>query len=372
VDQANALIHSIPDKYLQKQITITAALRYMLPPGIKGLFCSTMVMGLLAGDCSHMHSWSSIFVQDVILPLRGRPLTTRQHLWLLRLSLIGVATFAFAFSLLWRQTQYIALWWQITSSIFISGAGAAIIGGLYWRKGGTGAAWAAVIAGSLLSFGGILLNQYWDGVRLHVHAALPAKFPLNGIEVAFIAALVASIVYVVVSELTCTIPFDLDRLLHRGQYAGSDDRVNRAPRRSMLARLANIDESFTRRDRIIAMTLILSTLAIAAVNAIVCGLNVFAGRWSAATWSRFWLIFGVVVPFIIGAATFIWFTIGGIRDTRDFFRALRTLKRDANDDGRVAVSGEEAKRARASLPSSRSIEPSGTGDERPSLTNLKL
>src|SRR5205814_197923 len=96
---ANELIHSIRNPQIQKQMTITAALRYMLPTGIKGLFCATMVMGLIAGDCSHIHSWGSIFIQDVILPLRKRPLGTREHLWLLRLSLIGVAVFAFFFSL---------------------------------------------------------------------------------------------------------------------------------------------------------------------------------------------------------------------------------------------------------------------------------
>src|SRR2546430_3321275 len=44
----------------------------------------------------------------------------------------------------------------------------------------------------------------------------------------------------------------------------------------------------------------------------------------SAAWSRYWLIFGVIVPFLVGLATTIWFTIGGVRDLRDFFRALRT------------------------------------------------
>ena len=52
--------------------------------GIKGLFCAMMIMGLLAGDSGHMHSWGSIFVQDVVLPLRKTPMTPRQHIWALR------------------------------------------------------------------------------------------------------------------------------------------------------------------------------------------------------------------------------------------------------------------------------------------------
>src|SRR5439155_5198674 len=116
---AHDVIGSIPDPQIQKQTTITAALRYMLPPGIKGLFCATMVMGLIAGDCSHIHSWGSIFIQDVVLPLRRRPLSTKEHLTLLRLSMIGVALFAFVFSLLFTQTHYIVLWWAVTGAIFI-------------------------------------------------------------------------------------------------------------------------------------------------------------------------------------------------------------------------------------------------------------
>ena len=61
-----------------------------------------------------------------------------------------MAAFAFFFSLLFPQTQYIALWWALTGGVFTGGAGAAIIGGLYWQKGTTAAAWAGAITGSVL------------------------------------------------------------------------------------------------------------------------------------------------------------------------------------------------------------------------------
>src|SRR5437762_11120465 len=65
-------IDAINDAYVQKQMTVPIALRYLLPSGIKGLFVSVMLMGLLAGDAAHLHSWGSIFVQDVMLPLQKR------------------------------------------------------------------------------------------------------------------------------------------------------------------------------------------------------------------------------------------------------------------------------------------------------------
>jgi len=42
-----------------------------------------------------------------------------------------------------------------------------------------------------------------------------------------------------------------------------------------------------------------------------------------------------VLPFVIALLTLVWFTIGGVRDMRDFFSALKTTTRDASDDGRV-------------------------------------
>ena len=77
--------------------------------------------------------------------------------------------------------------------------------------------------------------------------------------------------------------------------------------------------------------------------------------WPISWWSVFWMVNAVAIPCVIAFATLIWFSIGGIRDMRDFFRALRTMKRDASDDGRVEDALETRSRdARvASVPSAR-------------------
>ena len=50
------------------------------------------------------------------------------------------------------------------------------------------------------------------------------------------------------------------------------------------------------------------------------------------------MIFGIAMPCLIAMGTLIWFGIGGILDIREFLRALRTMKRDVRDDGRVVDS----------------------------------
>ena len=93
------------------------------------------------------------------MPFRKTPLSPAKHLLALRLSILGVACFIFLFSLLFVQTDYILMFFAITGAIFTGGSGAVIIGGLYWRRGTTTGAWAALVTGSGLAVSGIVLQQ---------------------------------------------------------------------------------------------------------------------------------------------------------------------------------------------------------------------
>ena len=109
---------------------------------------------------SYLHSWGTILTQDVILPIcASRPFETKQHLWMLRGSILFVGVFIFFFSLLFRQTQAIMLFFAITGAIFAGGSGAIIIGGLYWKRGTVPAAWTAMITGSSIAVGGIIIHE---------------------------------------------------------------------------------------------------------------------------------------------------------------------------------------------------------------------
>ena len=52
-----------------------------------------MVFLLITTQDTYMHSWDSIFVQDIVIPLRKKRLTQQEHVKWLRGSIIGVAVF---------------------------------------------------------------------------------------------------------------------------------------------------------------------------------------------------------------------------------------------------------------------------------------
>jgi len=327
-----ASLAQIGDSSVADQMRIPVALSHLLPMVVKGMLLAICLMGIISGDGIHLHSWSSIFVQDVVMPLCKNPLSVKQHLLLLRCGVIGVAVFAFLFGALFPQTEYIALWFTVTQAIFTGGAGAAIIGGLYWSRGTSAGAWTGMLVGSLLSVGGI-------GVRLYYQKMLGQEFLLNGMQISFYATLAALLSYVVVSLLTCKKPHNMDRLLHRGDYAvepeAAGEAVHEAPHKvRWLYRIIGIDAHFNRMDRWITVGIFVWSMFWFLL--FVVGTAVyFVHPWSNKLWAGYWLVTGIFLPMVVGVVTTVWFTIGCWQDMRLFFRRLREETVDARDDGSV-------------------------------------
>jgi SSS family solute:Na+ symporter len=355
------------------QMRLPLALAVLLPVGVKGLFCAIMLMGLISGDGMHLHSWSSILIQDVVVPLRQKALTVKQHLLLLRLGVVGVAAWAFVFGILYTQTDYVLMWWAMTGAIFVGGAGAAIVGGLYWSRGTTAGAWTALLAGSVLGFGGIVLQQ---PASVHVlgtlgaAAGLPAAgawlaghvgphFPLNGQQVAFGTNLIALSLYVLVSLLTCRKPHNMDKLLHRGAYAVESEAAPLKPaQHRWWEALTGIDEHFTRSDRWITNGCTLWSMFWFAVFIVVtlwCLIPRLAVRlhlwcplqpWTAGRWANYFRMTNIWLPLAVGVVTTVWFTWGCARDMIVFFRRLRAEHVDEHDDGTVKHEEDQGPRPR--------------------------
>jgi SSS family solute:Na+ symporter len=319
--RANAVIRGAGAPMIQSQLRVPVVLSQLLPPGLMGAFTAVMLATALTCKSAYMHSWGSIFVQDVFIPLRGKPLEPREHLRVLRWSILFVAAFTFAFSILFQQSQAIFLFFAITGAIFAGGSGAVIIGGLYWKRGTTAAAYTAMILGAGISVGGIVLLQ------------LDPKFPVNGQWFWGIAMAAASVGYVMVSLVGKRGAADLGRLLHRGVHALSQDQVAVTDLPPVGWRALGLDREASRGDRatVLATYGWISLWAVAFVIGTVLSA---AGTVSEAAWASFWHAF-LLINLVAGVVVLFWFGTFGIRDLGRMLRALRGRERDATDDGFV-------------------------------------
>ncbi|AHF91723.1 sodium:solute symporter [Opitutaceae bacterium TAV5] len=332
---AQTSLAAIGDPQTATQMTVPVTLVALLPAGIVGLLAAAMVMAAVATDDSYLHSWGSIFVQDVVLPFRhGKPpLSQRAHLFLLRASIVFVAVFAFCWSAFFPLRDYLFMYFLLTGTIYLGGSGAVIIGGLYWKRGTTAGAYTAMISGCAVAIIGITLQAAWPHIPALV--ALAPKFPVNGAWLAMIAYATSIVSYVLVSLATCREPANLDRILHRGQYALASEAVS-VPDLAGLPRWKRVlgfTRNFTRGDNAIYLFKLGWTgfWTLIFVLGTILGLTI---GFSKNVWAGFWL-FVILVSAIVGTGTVIWFLWGGSRDLVALVRLLREKQRDASDDGQI-------------------------------------
>jgi len=240
-------------------------------------------------------------------------------------------------SLVFRHSINILMFFAITGAIFLGGAGSTIIGGLYWKRGSTAAAFSSLSTGAVLGVTGVILQNYWDAC------------PLNGQVMFFYAMLASILVYVVVSLLGNT-QCNMDRMFHRGKYAikgeSGVEHIEDVCEQGFFKRCWRklITNEFTIRDKVLyALTLIwaLGWFAVLIVAVIVHW--VYQTRGNPVTdesWLLFWRVW-IWMLFGISLGITLWLLVGGLKDLFEMFTALRAVKVDLADDGWVEYSAVE-------------------------------
>ncbi|MEN8255210.1 MAG: sodium:solute symporter [Verrucomicrobiota bacterium] len=332
--QVNQMLGAIGNEQIRDQMLVPMTMTLYMPVGMFGAFAAVMFAAFISTHDTYLHSWGSILVQDIVMPLRKKAFTNEQHIRALRLSTVFVAVFICLFSSFFRQTQHIFMYWALTGAIWLGGAGAFIIGGLYTRWGNTAGAYAALVGGSTIASAGLLCHQMWEGWH-------GREFPLDGQEIYFFAMLASSILYVVFSLAFRRPDFDLDKMLHRGKYRIASEHAadgaaasTRARSRFELKKIFGITEDFTRGDKVIYGITIFKSLLVFVLFIVMtlwaCLRGLSDKQWSNYHYYMLWIMMSL--SFIIAA----WLLIGGVRDLIALFKDLRTAKRDLADDGRVA------------------------------------
>ncbi len=243
-------------------------------------------------------------------------------------------------------------------------AGAVTLGGLYTRFGTTCGAYCSIITGAAVSGGGILLQRNWPD---HVYPFLkeinlvplldkilktmaapfvpyirwemdPVKFPVNSLELFFLAMLLSMAAYCIGSWITYRKPYDLDKLLHRGVY-DDEGKVNLKTEwtwRNFTAKVIGITPEYSKFDRVIAWSVFAYSLV---YGFGICFLGILIWNlispWPEHWWGYKFFITALIVPCMIGVISTVWFFWGGIVDLRRFFRDIANRKHNPSDNGQV-------------------------------------
>lgn len=309
------------------KVEAAATLPFMLPHGLVGLFCAIMMAALISSHNGFMHAWGGVLLQDIILPFRNKPLGTKAHLWALRGAIVFVGLVAFILSIRYNPEQSILMLFAAVNSIWLGPAGAVMLGGLYWNKGTAKAAMATLIAGSIVGMVFFVLQQAWPIWYDK------SEFPINGQYCFLINIIFSVILYVTTSLLSNEHDFNMDRMLHRGQYTDQDEVLPELRPTRWWQTIFGITPMFNRRDRITAYIIVgwflfwLGTFVVGMIYG-------FLANPADAVWVRFWYVY-LCLNFAVLVGTTLWLGIGGIKDVLALFKTMSGANRDASDDGTV-------------------------------------
>ena len=343
-------VQSIDNVKLQGQMSLPMALGLILAPGVRGAFCAILLMGVLASQSFQLHAYGTTLLQDVILPLRKKPFEAKSHIRWLRLTILGIAVFACVFGYFFKPMEYLTMLVALIGAIYLGGVGLVIWGGLYWKKGTTAGAWAAMSIGAVLGIVFNVMQELWvplnhlltgwlgtTGMVGHFLAAHPAQSPFNGQQLTAWTAVAAGTAYILVSLATCREDFNMDAMLHRGKYRiASEDILVQTPReKAWYSQLLDMDEHFTFGDKALTIATVAWTLLWKVVAVGIVIWTVTVGRLSAKWWFDYSMITGVWLTLAIGCIVTVWFLWGVTHDLKALVIALRKAKRNDADDGTV-------------------------------------
>ncbi len=417
---ANKLYQGYRTTYMQQMLPV--AVRNIFPKWLVALLLMLCILLVLSTDDTRVFDIAMTWTQDFILPFFKTAPSPRLHLAIFKAVVVAVGVCFWLGSCLFAQLDYINMFITIGCSMWFTGAGAIVTLGLYWRRGTTAGAYASLLSAASVSLCGILVQRNWadkvlpwltahgleSGVRHFLEAVSrpfepwirwtvtdaewTVKFPVNSIELSFTAMLIAVTLYVIVSLLTCRKPFNLEKMLHRGQWADAPAGNNGAlrandggalrqmttapngandggaapqmtnsslppqaashcgeaashcaakPRQSFAKRLLNhlvgITPEYKREDRILAWAVFSHSIVYGFFGSfLLVALLAKTFHWSIRAWSIKYFVTGVTVPLLLGVITTIWFTWGTTRDIRRLFRDLETRVRDDRDNGMVS------------------------------------
>ncbi len=190
-----ALGHVIPKGIDEKTYTLAATAIYIgniCPNILKGLLLAAFLAAFISTNDTYFLSWSSIWINDVINPLKKKPMSRVAHLWALRITIILIGIFLYVWGVLYKIEDTLLEYLMLTGVMWLGG-GIAVVFGLYWRKANTYGAYGAVISGIVLPTIHLILQKTYPGYDI------PTKL-------AGVVTIIVSVFLMIILSLAINVP----------------------------------------------------------------------------------------------------------------------------------------------------------------------
>jgi len=170
------------------------ALGQVVPPVLLGVLVAGLLAAFMSTHDSYLLCWSSVIARDVVAPLRGGRLTERGQITVTRLSVLAIGVFLLVWGIWYDLPDSVWNYMAISGTIYLAGAGLALLGGCYWKPASKAGAVACMLTGLIA-----IVGLFVEPINGQLQRAFGDGVALDGITVALATFGLCAVVFVVVS-----------------------------------------------------------------------------------------------------------------------------------------------------------------------------
>lgn len=130
----------------------------LLPVGLLGILVAGLLAAFMSTHDSYFLTWASVISRDIISPFKKQGISQQEQIRYARISIALMGLFLLVWGLWYELPDSVWTYMAITGNVYLTGAAAALVGGIYWKKASTAGAWAAMLGG-LISIVGLFPLQ---------------------------------------------------------------------------------------------------------------------------------------------------------------------------------------------------------------------
>lgn len=172
----------------------------LMPTALLGIITAGMIAAFMSTHDSYFLCWSSVITQDIIAPLRKKPLSGAARVRLTRIIIVLIGGYVLYWGLFYQGKDDIWDYMAVSGAIFFTGALAVLVGGLYWKRASCTGAFGALLAGftALLGLGPV---QQLVGLQYRLPGSDDWIQRLTGAQVGLMSVALAFAILITLSLL---------------------------------------------------------------------------------------------------------------------------------------------------------------------------
>ena len=135
-----------------------AFLSQILPGGVRGLVAAAALAAMMSTFDSYLLCWSSIFVNDIIAPVRPQ-MDDHAKIRLTRIAIVVCGIFVLLWGYLYDPPETIFRFMAITGTMYSASVLLTVAMGIYWKKANTTGTFASLVVAGILPLFAIFIKD---------------------------------------------------------------------------------------------------------------------------------------------------------------------------------------------------------------------